>query len=171
MTCGLWESRDLQDYVQYIRDRDPDGVIGAWGSSIGGATVGFYLGTEHADENLSFAIMDCPVSNMEQIVECFLTRKQDWIPSWLRTEMGSLVTEMCLGYNYDDGDVCQYVKDSEVPLLIFNAGKDNVTPRNMGEDLAEAADAQLITVEDSGHTDIYWDHPEMYEKTIIEFIE
>ena len=171
MTIGLWESKDLKDCVRYLRDMDEDQIIGAWGSSIGGATVGFYMGTEHADENLSFAVMDCPVSDMEQIVECFLTRKQDWIPAGLRTGMGSLVTELCLGYNYDDGNVCEYVKDSDVPLLIFNAGRDTVTPLNMGADLAAAADAQLVTVKDSGHTDIYWDCPEMYEKTMMDFIK
>lgn len=171
MTIGLWESKDLKDCVQYLRDMDEDQIIGAWGASIGGATVGFYMGTEHADKNLSFAIMDCPVSDMEQIVECFLTRKQDWIPAGLRTEMGSLVTELCLGYSYDDGNVCEYVKGSDVPLLIFNAGRDTVTPLNMGADLAAAADAQLVTVKDSGHTDIYWDRPEMYEKTMMDFIK
>lgn len=171
MTCGLWESKDFQDCVEYLRTANPEAVIGAWGSSIGGATVGFCLGTEHADENLDFAVMDCPVSDMEQIVEHFLTRKQNWIPAWFRTEMGSLVTELCLGYNYEEGDVCDYVTGTKIPMLIFNTEKDGVTPYNMGVDLAEAADAELVTVKDSGHTDIYWDYPDMYEKTMMEFIK
>lgn len=171
MTCGLWESNDFRDCVEYICGLENQGAVGAWGSSIGGATVGFYLGSEHASANLDFAIMDCPVSNMEQIVEHFLTRKHNWIPGGLRTELGSLVTELCLGYNYGDGDVCQYVSATTVPLLIFNTKKDGVTPYNMGADLAKAAGAQLVTVKDSGHTDIYWDHPKMYEETMMEFIE
>lgn len=173
MTCGLWESYDLQDCVEYIRQQK-GGVIGVWGSSIGGATVGFYLGSQHAQENLSFAVLDCPVSDMSQIVAGFLTRDQDWIPEILRLEMGSLVTELCLGYTYEEGNVCEYIADTEVPVLIFNTKKDGVTPYHMGVDLYEAIqsdDKKMVSVEDSGHTDIYWDYPKMYENALMEFVE
>lgn len=175
MTCGLWESYDFRDCVDYVRQRSgEDETIGAWGSSIGGATVGFYLGTAHAQRNLSFAVLDCPVSDMTQIVAGFLTRKQDWIPEALRIEMGSLVTELCLGYTYKEGDVCQAIAETQVPVLIFNTKKDRVTPYHMGVDLYKAISTshkKLVTVGDSGHTDIYWDHPKMYENTMMEFVK
>lgn len=174
MTCGYWESRDFADCVDFVREKTgTDQLVGGWGSSIGGATVGFYLGSRAAAENLDFAILDCPVSDMEEIIACFLTRKETWIPEKLRTTMGNLVTQLKLGYSYDDADVREYVKDTTVPVLIFNTKKDRVTPYHMGVDLYQAMKSnkkQLVTVEDSGHTDIYLDHPKMYEKTMLQFI-
>lgn len=175
MTCGYWESRDFADCVDYVRQQAGEGQqVGGWGSSIGGATVGFYLGSEDADQKLDFAILDCPVSDMREIIDVFLTRKQAWIPSGFKMTMGDLATRLRLGYGYKGGNVCDYVADTEVPVLIFNTTQDKVTPYHMGVDLYQAMKGnkkKLVTVEDSGHTDIYQDHPKMYEKTMLQFIK
>lgn len=175
MTCGFWESKDFKDCVDYVRMRTGESqIVGGWGSSIGGATIGFYLGTEEAQKNLDFAILDCPVSDMEEIIDVFLTRKQPWIPSGFKMKMGSIATYLRLGYGYDEGNVRDYVRNTTVPTLVFNTKNDKITPYHMGIDLYEAMEhnkKKIITVEDSDHTDIYWDYAEMYEKEIIKFIE
>ena len=175
MTCGYWESFDFGDCVNYIRSTAGDDVrIGGWGSSIGGATVGFYLGSAEADNELAFAVLDCPVSDMKEIIECFLTRKASWIPAGLRTCSGSAVNRIMLGFGYENGNVCDYVKSTTVPVLIFHTKNDSVTPFHMGSDIYNTMKnnrKKIVSVDDSRHTDIYLDHPEFYEKTMIEFIE
>lgn len=175
MTCGYWESCDFGDCVRYVRGIAGDDVrIGGWGSSIGGATVGFYLGTAEADNELAFAVLDCPVSDMEEIIECFLTRKSAWIPAEIRSATGSIVNRIMLGFGYEDGNVCDYVKSTTVPVLIFHTKNDSVTPFYMGSDIYDAMEnnrKKIVSVDDSRHTDIYLDHPELYEKTMMEFIE
>lgn len=174
MTCGYWESRDFRDCVNYVREHvNADCRVGGWGSSIGGATVGFYLGTKEAQEDLDFAVLDCPVSDMGEIIE-FLVRKTTWLPMDFKLEMGSLMTKIRLGYGYEEGNVCDYVKNTTVPVLIFNSKADQVTPYHMGTDLFQAMDKnekEILSVEDSPHTDLYWDYPQLYENTLIQFIE
>ena len=174
MTCGYWESRDFKDCVDYVRKMTGPGIsIGAWGSSMGGATVGFYLGTKDASENLDFAVMDCPVSDMRQIIG-LLVRKTTWIPMDFKLDMGDLVTRIKLGYSYKDCSVSDYIKDTNVPVLIFNTRADRVTPYHMGVDLYKAMEKnekKLLTVDDSKHTNIYFDYPELYEKTMMNFIQ
>lgn len=174
MTCGYWESRDFRDCVNYVRSfAGQDVLVGGWGSSIGGATVGFYLGTKEAQSDLDFAVLDCPVSDMREIIG-FLVRKTTWLPMDFKLNMGSLMTKIRLGYSYKDGNVCQYVKDTTVPVLIFNSRADNITPYHMGVDLFEAMkknQKKILSVEDSPHTDLYWDYPRLYEDTLISFIE
>lgn len=173
MTCGYWESRDFQDCVEYVRNRAGQDVrIGAWGSSIGGATIGFYLGTEHARNHLSFAVLDCPMASMRESA-VFLLRGAKWIPMGFKLEMGDLATKLRLGFGYEQADVRDYVRTTTVPVLIFNSRADRVTPYDMGRDLFRAMrnnEKALATVEDSGHTDIYWDYPGYYENTMREFI-
>lgn len=174
MTCGYWESRDFKDCVDYVRAHTGvDEQVGGWGSSIGGATIGFYLGTEEARADLDFAVLDCPVSDMREIIG-FLVRKTTWLPMDFKLEMGDLATRIRLGYSYADGDVRNYVKDTTVPVLIFNSKIDKVTPYHMGVDLYQAMEKnekEILTVEDSKHTDIYLDHPKLYEETMMAFIE
>lgn len=175
MTCGFWESRDFKDCVDYVRRQTGETqIVGAWGSSIGGATVGFYLGTEEAQAKLDFAVLDCPVSNMGEIIGLFLAREPAWLPRGFKVEMGSIATRIRLGFSYKEGNVCDYVKNTTVPVLVFNTKKDRVTPYYMGVELYEAMEKnkkELVTVEDSGHTDIYLDHPAMYERKMLDFIE
>lgn len=175
MTCGFWESKDFKDCVDYARARTGENhMVGGWGSSIGGATIGFYLGTKEAQKNLDFAILDCPVSDMEEIIDVFLTRKATWLPAGFKMKMGSLATWLRLGYSYEEGNVCDYVRKTTVPVLVFNTKKDRVTPYHMGIDVYRAMEnnkKKIITVEDSSHTDVYWDHGEMYEREMIQFIE
>lgn len=175
MTFGYWESRDFKDCVDYVRAHtDREQQVGGWGSSIGGATIGFYLGTKEAQEDLDFAVLDCPVSDMREIIGYFLVREPDWLPAKFKLDMGDLVTQIRLGYSYEDGNVRDYVKNTKVPVLIFNTKADKVTPYYMGVDLYQAMEKnkkELVTVEDSGHTDIYLDHPDFYEKKMIRFIE
>lgn len=176
MTCGYWESRDFKDCVEYVRKQTGEKKqIGAWGSSIGGATVGFYLGTKHANQYLDFAILDCPVSDMKRITEGFLIRdKIPFLPMKFKLAMGDLATRLKLGFSYEDADVRKYVKNTRVPVLVFNSKIDRVTPYYMGRDLYNAMDKnknEILTVDDSRHTDLYWDDPKLYEKTIVEFIK
>ena len=174
MTCGYWESRDFKDCVDYVRQRTgPQQQVGGWGSSIGGATVGFYLGTSEAQEKLDFAVLDCPVSNMREILG-FLVRKTKWLPMEFKLDMGDMITKLKLGYSYEDGNVCSYVHNTTVPVLIFHTEKDKITPFHMGADLYGAMkknQKEILSVTDSGHTDIYFDHPRLYEKTMFRFIQ
>lgn len=175
MTFGYWESRDFKDCVNYVREQTgKKQQVGGWGSSIGGATIGFYLGTKEAQEDLDFAVLDCPVSDMREIIGFFLVREPSWLPMDFKLDMGDLVTGIRLGYHYKDGNVCDYVRKTTVPVLIFNTKADKVTPYHMGVDLYNAMTKnkkELVTVEDSGHTDIYLDHPDMYEAKMLHFIE
>ncbi|MCQ4636584.1 lysophospholipase [Anaerovorax odorimutans] len=174
MTCGYWESRDFKDCVDYVRKRTGDDIqVGGWGSSIGGATIGFYLGTEAAQKDLDFAVLDCPVSDMREIIG-FLVRNTKWIPMDFKLDMGDLATRLRLGYSYGDGDVRKYVADTRVPVLIFNSRADGVTPYHMGVDLYRVMkhnEKQICSVDDSRHTDIYIDYPQLYEETMMSFIE
>lgn len=174
MTCGYWESKDFKDCVDYVRAQTgPEIQVGGWGSSIGGATIGFYLGTSDAEQKLDFAVLDCPVSNMREIIG-FLVRQTTWLPMEFKLDMGDLATQLRLGYGYEEGDVRDYVRNTIVPVLIFNSRVDKVTPYHMGVSLYQAMkknEKQLLTVDDSKHTDIYLDDPKLYEDTMMTFIE
>lgn len=173
-TFGYLESHDLRDYVDYIKTKLSAGKrVGVWGISYGGATVGVYLGLAHANQNLNFAIIDSPISSMRYMLGEEMAEMDLGIPVGFLMAVGNLVTRWKLGFSYEDAEVSRYISKTEVPVLVIHSQVDLVTPYFMGLDLYEAvphAKKAILTVADSAHADIFFDHPEMYEEEVFGFI-
>jgi len=169
------ESHDLGDCVSYLKDNiSPDKKIGIWGMSFGGATAGIYLGSDEANENVDFAILDCPINNMRYMFSTEMERMDIGIPIVFLMSMGNIVTKMKLGFSYDDADVCKHIEKSKVPLLVINTKTDRVTPYFMGEDIYNSVthdNKRMFTVDDSAHGEVFFDYPDENDRNIIEFIE
>lgn len=174
-TFGYLESYDLRDYVDFVKTKLSAGKkIGAWGVSYGGATVGIYLGSRHANQNLNFAILDSPISSMRFMMAGEMVAMDLGIPVGFLMAMGNMVTRWKLGFSYDDADVGEHMRRTQVPVLVINSRADEVTPYFMGLNLYEAVPhgkKGIYTVEDSAHADIVFDYPENYEAEVLGFIK
>lgn len=174
-TYGYLESRDLEDCMTYLKDNISDNKkIGIWGTSFGGATVGIYLGSDQANKNADFAILDCPMSNMSYMLSTEMGKMDIGIPVDFMMSMGNIITKMKLGFSYKDADACNYINKTNVPLLVINSKADEITPYFMGEDVYNSVihnNKKIFTVEDSVHAEIFFDYPDEYERNIIEFIK
>lgn len=67
-TFGYWEKHDLIDCIDYVLENASGQTVGVWGQSYGGATVGLAMGYKDAYKKVDFAILDCPISNMEWMI-------------------------------------------------------------------------------------------------------
>lgn len=174
-TYGYFESNDVTDYVNYLKENIGDNnKIGLWGTSFGGATVGIYLGSESANDNIDFAILDCPVSNMSYLISTEMKKMDIGLPLKFLMWSGDITTKFKLGFSYEDTNVCNYTNNTTVPTLIINSKSDEITPYFMGEDIYNSIkhdNKKIFTVEDSKHVDIVFDYPDEYKKEIIEFIK
>lgn len=173
-TFGYLESYDLGDYVTYANSIiGKDNKIGIWGLSFGGATTGIYLGSEEANKDVDFAILDSPLSNVSYMISTELEKMNMSIPTSFMMKMGNIATKMKLGFSYEDTNVCNYVKKTKVPVLVINSKVDELTPYSMGKEIYDATTSskkKIFTVEDSKHANIFFDYKSKYEKTINDFI-
>jgi len=174
-TFGYLESYDLGDCVSYlIENISPDKKIGIWGTSFGGATAGIYLGLDKANEYVDFAILDCPISDMSYMLSTEMEGMNTGIPIVFLMSMGNIATKIKLGFSYEDANVCKHTEKTKVPLLIINTKADKVTPYFMGVDIYNSVNhdnKKIFTVEDSSHAEIFFDYPDEYERSILEFIK
>ena len=171
-TYGYLEQHDLLDYVTYLDEiLDENQKLGILGFSLGSQTAGIYLGTEHANEHIDFAILDSPLSNMSYVIS---SEMQDvGIPLDFLMFTGNLVTRLKLGFSYEDTNVLNYIDKTEVPILIINSKADTVTPYFMGEEIYNTishSNKEMFTVDDSKHVEIFSNYPREYEKNIMDFI-
>lgn len=174
-TGGYLESNDLGDCVSYLKDYiSDDKKIGIWGTSFGGATAGIYLGSDQANENVDFAILDSPMSNISYMIATEMEQMDTGIPVDFMLSMGSVITKIKLGFTFKDIDVCNHIHKTKVPLLVINSRLDEVTPYFMGEDIYNSVphkNKRIFTVEDSGHAEIFFDYHDEYKRNIFDFIE
>lgn len=148
--------------------------IGVLGTSFGGATAGIYLGSDHGNKNIDFAILDCPVSDMEYMITTEMEEMDIGIPMTYLIFTGNMVNKIKLGFSYKDANVASHIKNTSVPVLVINTEIDQVTPYFMGEDIYKAIPhnkKKIFTVTDSKHAEINVDYPNEFEENIMEFIK
>ena len=97
------------------------------------------------------------------------------------TELGHQV--MAVDVREDRVDtVLPYVTDglignstkADFPILIFNSGKDDMTPPNMGKDLAASFKGEgkhLVVFDDCGHMDGLKKHPDEYKEAVKDLLD
>ena len=172
-TFGYWEKYDLIDWLHYIKEQAPNETIGIWGTSFGGATTGLALGFEDTEEKVDFAILDCPISNMEWMIEDNMKDMDTGIPTPYMTWCGNIINKLKLGFNYSDADVASEISEVQTPILIINSKADKLTPYFMRENIYDAIQGNnkdIWTVEDSEHAEQWLDYNEEYRENVEGFL-
>lgn len=84
----------------------------------------------------------------------------------------SLAIRLKIGVNLNKGQALEHVKNKLYPLLIFHGEQDGRVPVEMGKSLYLAAKEpkQLVLAEGSKHVRGISEHPELYEKSMDEFL-
>ncbi len=176
-TFGYLESSDTIDYVNYAAERmDADKRIVLWGTSFGGATVGMAMADDYVNQRVCAAVLDCPVSSMSEMARAQMESiaADSGIPLPFLMWTGNIALRLHLGFGFDDAQVADYVKESQIPLLVINSKVDEVTPFHMGKDIFFAAGSQnkdIFTSEDSPHANVFFDYREEYERRVFALLD
>lgn len=173
-TFGYWEKYDLIDCIDYISENAYGQIIGVWGQSYGGATVGLAMGHEDTDDKVDFVILDCPISSMEWMINEEMKGMNTGIPVSFMSWCGNIVNRLKLGFSYKDADVAAAMRNVETPVLIINSKADNVTPYFMGKEIYDGIrgnNKQIWTVEDSEHAMMWVDHKTEYRNKVNELLD
>jgi fermentation-respiration switch protein FrsA (DUF1100 family) len=172
-TFGYLEKFDLIDLVNYVAEHAPGQRLGVWGASFGGATVGLALGYKDMDDKIDFAILECPISSMQWMLEETMGEMDIGIPLPYLIWCGNIVTKLKLGFSYRDAEVARAMRDVTTPVLIINSKADRVTPYFMGKEIYDALPGsakEIWTVEDSGHCIMWREHNQEYRDLVQDFL-
>lgn len=172
-TFGYWEKYDVRDMTDYVVKNAPEKKIGLWGTSFGGASIGLAMTGGELDGKVDFAVLDCPVSSMEDMIAAQMKDMEIGIPVEYMAACGNIVNRQKLGFSYEDADVPASIKDTKVPVLVINSEADTLTPYYMGKDIYEAMEQktkQIWSVKDSDHADVWLDYNKEYREHMDAFI-
>ena len=172
-TFGYWEKYDLIDCISYAKNNGLGDTIGIWGTSFGGATAVQAAAYETTQDDLSFLILDCPVSSMAWMVEEEMRQMDIGLPLPYLMWCGNIVNRIKLGFSYGDADCAKSAEKIHIPTLVINSEIDDVTPYFMGKsiyDSLKSAHRELWTVPDSKHADVWLDYREEYRQKLLSLL-
>lgn len=177
VSFGYYEKDDLTQVIDFINEKlSNTKTIGILGQSMGASTVGYYCGTKHATDNISFAIMDSPFSSMDSEIMWNIKSllKLD-LPSVYFKTLGSIASNIIYGYSFSDVDIKTSLKRSNIPTMIMHSRIDKVCPFYMGEELYSSLPDKLskrfVEFKKSNHIQAFFTESEMYNEQIFNFIQ
>lgn len=175
VTFGYYEKDDLKSVITYVNNKmTNDNIIGVLGQSMGGATVGYYSGTDHAARNLDFAIIDSGFTSMDAEIAWQIDSFFIPMPTNLLIKLGNISNNQIYGFSYEDVSVIDAIKNNNIPTLIIHSKLDEKCPYYMAEQLFKVIphnNKQLITFNNSKHLYAFWDEKEKYKDGIFTFIK
>ena len=167
---GIQERQDCLSWIQYAIERfGEDTKILLYGVSMGGATVLMASGLELPD-NVKGIIADCPYSSaMDIIMDVGKTMP---IPNKLIRPFVKLGAKIYGGFDIEETDAVEAVKNAHIPILIIHGEADNFVPCEMSDIVS--SNPQWIerhTFPGADHGISYLVDPIRYKRIVTEFMQ
>ena len=163
-TMGYLEVLDVKAALDYVL-RQPDvNHIGAWGGSMGGATL--IRATAQFPE-IEALFVDSSFASMNDEFD-FL------VPYPLINPLAKFLTKLETGIRINEvSPVDEIAKISPRPVYIVHSMGDTVAPPDAGEKLFDAAsEPRFLWMEDDApHLSIYLENPRRYQRRLIGFFD
>ncbi len=170
---GYTDKYDILDWIDYIIELDPDAKIVLHGVSMGGATVMMTTG-EKLPSNVKCAVEDCGYTN---VYEIFKHVASEFLNLPFKNTLLSavdLVTRVKLGVPLKQSDSVAALKKSTTPTMFIHGNKDTFVPFWMLDVVYNAnnnIEKQKLVVEGATHGYSASLEPELYFKSVFEFVE
>lgn len=171
---GYYEKVDLQSIVQYVKHKNPGGIIGLHGESLGASTAMLYAETYAKDNDISFLIEDCGYSDLREL---YIGRAADFnIPTFLRPvliEYLSFVCKVRSGFFLEDVSPIRDINKITVPILFIHGDSDNQNPTKMVYDLYNNKNTGIKTLyisQGANHAESLKVDKARYKEEVVNFL-
>jgi len=167
-TFGYKEKDDLKSIVDYLYNRFGEVTLGTHGESLGGATVLMHAAK---DKRVDFVVSDCAFSDMTEELACRLKDDKN-LPKFPIIYIAAFINKLQVGNYYWEVSPKKSAKEIKAPTLIIHGKEDKYTPFKQGEDIFNALNCpkRFLSVENATHAMSYSEAPELYAKSIKQFL-
>lgn len=174
---GATEWEDVAGAARYAREQGASDLVMV-GYSMGGAAVVNFLARSPLRNQVSAAILDSPVLDLEAVVDHNAAQTPLGIGPWNVPSTLTAVAKWISSWRYDlDWDAHDYVqtlwRDLHVPMLIFHGTGDSSVPYASSHEMElQRPDlVTLVTVEGAEHTMSWNVDPDAYEAAVAAFLD
>ncbi len=170
ISFGILERQDVLTWVNYALERfGQDTQILLYGVSMGAATVLMASGLE-LPENVKGIVADAPYSRPMDII--LHVGQSNPMPQWLIKPSVIVAAKVFGGFDIQETDVVEAVKQAKVPILIIHGEADGFVPCDMSQPPAEARPDLVTrhTFPGADHAISYLVDTKRYWQIVTEFV-
>ncbi len=161
-TVGYYEVLDVKAALEYVNAQPGIEHIGAWGGSMGGATM---IRATAQFPQIEALVVDSPYSSLDDEFDYLVPYPfaHPFVKFFAETETGISINDL--------RPVDEIAKISPRPVYIIQGTGDKVVPTNTAEKLFNAAGEPkyLWTEENVVHLGMYLNNPRKYQRRVVDF--
>ena len=163
-TVGYLEVLDVKAALDFVLTQPDVHHVGAWGGSMGGATL--IRATAQFPE-IEALFVDSSFASLNAEFDYL-------VPYPLINPLAKFLAEWQTGFSLKDLDLVKDIaRIGPRPVYIVHSNGDTVAPPDSGQELFNAANEPryLWVEEDAAHLAIYLDNPRRYQRRLIGFFD
>ena len=175
ISWGFYEKHDLDQWVDWVEQRHPNGIIGVHGVSMGAATALMHAEMNETTHRVKFYVADSSYADLEEL----LTQQIDAVvnlhnPLWVKILLrySSVAANWQAGFRYQDVSPIHSVHNVTTPILYLHGDADVVVPFYMNEQLYGATKGykRKYFFHGDAHAMAIFNHKAEYQRQILSFI-
>lgn len=175
ITWGYYERYDLDQWIDWLEQRNPGGIIGVHGVSMGAATALMHAEMNESNQRVSFYIADSAYADLEEL----LTQQIDAAvnlhsPLWVKLLLWytNLAANWQENFRFADISPLRSVKNTTTPILYLHGQTDALVPVSMSEQLYTATKGykQKYFFPHTAHALAIFTVPSEYRQQIVTFL-
>jgi len=163
-TFGYLEVLDVKAALEYVKSQPDVKHIGAWGGSMGGATL---IRAAAEFPEIEAVFVDSSFTSLNDELN-FL------VPYPVINPLARVIAHVETGIDFDKVSPVDVIGAiSPRPVYIVQGGEDTMAPPSSGEKLFEAArEPRYLWVDEKApHLAIYVDNPRKYQRRLVDFFD
>jgi len=176
VTWGVYEKFDLDQWVGWVRQRFPAGVIGVHGISMGAATALLHAEQNEAKKRVAFYIADSSYTDFETMLAPLAEQRlhvSGNIPFRYVWPYANVVAYIKSQFTFYEASPIRAVRHVTTPILFIHGESDKLVPVFMSQELYNATlgPRQIYTFPEAGHVGSFFNDRARYSLAVNGFIK
>ena len=136
VSLGYYESWDLKNVIEFIKQSGKATCIGLWGRSMGAASCILYAS---CDPEITFLILDSPFTSLKEVSEQLMSSYKIFPTPIFRYMFNSLRENILKYAHFDILEVSpiKYISKCQMPCIFLHATKDRLVSVSQSRELYE----------------------------------
>lgn len=176
VTWGNYEKHDLEQWVEWIGHRFPEGMIGVHGVSMGAATALMHAELNEKSKRVAFYIADSSYSDFETLLALQIEQRLN-TPAKMLTKLllpyANIAAYLDSRFTFYQSSPIRSVQNITTPVLYLHGEADKLVPAYMSLDLYHATKGprQIYLFSQTGHIAAIFNDHYQYGGVVQKFVQ
>ena len=174
VTWGVYEKYDLDQWVDWVRNKFPHGSIGIHGISMGAATALLHAEMNESNKRVQFYVADSSYSDLNTLLALQMEQRLQ-LPGNISPQVLlpyiNAVAYLKSRFTFDQASPLRAVRNVTTPILYIHGEADKLVPASMSQDLylATKGPCQINTFPSADHVSSFFNDRYRYRAVVQNF--